>query len=164
MSFSSTNTYDFYAGNGTDTTFAITFSHTDSDFVTVEKWDVTDPDNPVQVLPFELDVDYTIASATVTCTEAPTEDEQLLIYRASPSIRDIDYDSYSFPYTTVNRDFDQLYQRIQELENALSRTIQMSRYEQATGEPLLAHVDVAYLVAQVADLEARVLALEEPLP
>jgi hypothetical protein len=117
MSFSTTTCDILYVGNGTDTTFAIPFDFiTGTTDIMVRVDDYTDPANPVEGTPMTYGVGYTVSGTDVIVSVAPTTDERLYIYRQTVDYHNTDYNTYSFPYATVETDFDRIYMRAQELE------------------------------------------------
>lgn len=156
MSFSTTGTEILYDGNGVTDIFPIPFNRTLDSEIIVELWDLTDPDLIVQVTPFTVGVDYSlIVNDVVTTVPVPT-DFQLLVYRATNDAHDTLYDTYQFPYPTVNIDLDQVYQRLQELATRLGHTIIDTRRNVEGGLVPLTMQDVRDLIEQVNGLAASI--------
>jgi hypothetical protein len=133
MAFSTQDTQVIYNGNGVDTTFAIPFEFTDDSSIKAEKYDITDPQNPV-LIPMVAGVDYTTDTVNVETTIPVLATEQILIYRETDDDHPILYSGYQFPFSTINKDFDTLYQLVQEARAAIEG-VGLSRYEQASGAP-----------------------------
>lgn len=133
MAFTTTDTDIVYTGNGADTTFAIPFNFAEETTIIAQLYDITDPANPVQVTPFDRNAEWSVVGTDVVVVTPPTTDEQVLIFRESPSIHDIVYSTLEFPFNTVNIDFDAIYRKVQEIEQNLLRAVLEDRFLVSSG-------------------------------
>lgn len=162
MAFSSTDTEIIYTTDGVDMTFEIPFSYAHEDFIRVETYDETDPDNVVYN-ELEKDVDFqfvdddtieTIELVLVGMDLVPTPTAlaaglTLRIFRDTADIHNTTYSTYQFPYATVNTDFDKVYQRLQELKREIDRSVSLGVLALANGDTLTGE----QILDAIADLE-----------
>ena len=148
MAYSDLDTEIVYTGDNSTTIFPINFARTDESFVQAELWDITDPDNPVQ-LTFANPTDWQIVGDDVVASVAPTTVQQVFIYRSSTPINETDFTEYEFPYATMNITLDKVYQLAQENKAALGRSISNPHYNIASGNGSSAtYEDVIFAVEQ----------------
>jgi hypothetical protein len=150
MAFSTTETQESYAGNGTVDTFAIPFNFTQANEIAVELWDITDPAEPAQVTPF---TDWSVVGLNVVTTAPVPVDHVLIVYRSTNDAHDTLYSTYEFPFNTANVDLDQVYQRLQELRDRINAAITDNRLNIENGEIPLTMDDVRDLLQAVSDIE-----------
>ena len=168
MSFSTTDTEIFYTGDGVDSTFAIPFYFTDANSIKLELYDM-DLDEPIGVDQV-LNVNYTQAGTDVTLVTMTIDPisgdpvytpkpllvtERLRVYRESIDYHQVSYNTYQFPYPTVNIDLDRVYQLIQETKREVDRAIKLNALSLENGESL----DGEEILAAIAELEALIAAL-----
>jgi hypothetical protein len=122
MAYSDLDTEILYNGDGVTTLFPINFSFVEDAQVVAELYDVTDPDNPVE-LSFDNPDDWEVSGVNVVANVAPTNDQKLMIYRKSVPVHETEYTQYEFPFQVTNVDFDRIYQIAQENRAMLERAI-----------------------------------------
>ena len=136
MSYANDNVFTSYLGNGVDDTFSITFSFMPGEYSTIKAalFDVSDITDPVRLADPILDgagtYDYTLSisaptggseeeTATATVNTPIPTDHRIYFYRESGSRSNIFYSDLRFPYKTVQKDLDRLYQTVQENRKGL---------------------------------------------
>lgn len=156
MAYSNENVSEAYVGTGALTLFPITFDFVDDETVKAELWDLTDPLNPVQVLPFDSPTNWSVNGTNVETVAAPTTDQRLVLYRDSNPIHVTEYSTYTFPYPTVNVDFDRVYQMVQENKAALNRALLNPIFETEVGGNIYTIEQFATLADGLADVESDI--------
>lgn len=127
MTVSTTITRVTYAGDGSTTSFPVTFPFFDaSDIRVIERVVATGQESPKQ-----LGVDYTVAggagaTGSVTATSAPAGSVEWVIRRQTPRTQLIDYTSNdSFPAESHEKGLDRSAMRDQEMTEELARALQL---------------------------------------
>ena len=151
MTISTTASRASYNGNGVTTAFAfpnLFFSNTDLIVILVNASGVS----VTQV----LNTDYTVTGAgldaggTVTMTVAPGVGERLVIVRQVPLVQETDYTAGdSFPAESHERALDYLTMQTQQLQEALTRTLQLPIASDADASSI--NVEAVEIVAGIAD-------------
>lgn len=163
MAYSDLDVDIVYVGDGVTDTFPINFAFTNEEYVKVELWDVTDPDNPVQQS-YVLDSDYEISGTDVIASTIPTADQKLLVYRESEPAHGTNYTEYAFPYDIVNTDLDKVYQLAQENRRWLERTISNPQFNTLSGNgTTITFSEVADAVENSVNFEAEILNLQNQI-
>lgn len=150
MSYTTSDVFVMYSGNGSDVTFAIPFSFATSTQVLAKLYNATDPTNIVEV-PFNKGVDYDVDGTNIVTNSPVSSDYKLLVYRDTPGVHPTTYNTYQFPYQTANLDLDRIYQLCQELKDTLNRAIMNPLYEYTAGEQLLTFQEVKDTVDSVQE-------------
>ena len=143
MAFSTTDSEVIYEGDGVQTTFEIPFVYLKRSYIKVELYDerpqLADPDEEPITTPLVYLEDYifddneTIQLVTrevdgedITYVPLAVEEGvKVRVYRDTNDVHEAIYSTYNFPYKTVNGDFDQVYQRLQELRREVDRAIKL---------------------------------------
>lgn len=133
MAYSDLDVEIVYEGDGVSTSFPINFARVDDSQVKAELYDVSDPDNPVQ-LTFDNPSDWQVVGNNVVASVAPTADQKVFVYRDTTPTHETEYTEYEFPYATVNIDIDKIYQLAQENKNTLGRAVLTDRFNAASGD------------------------------
>lgn len=163
MPFSTSTTEIGYLTNGSDTTFEIPFVYSHEDYIKVETYEeVTDPvtgETETVITPLVKDTDFQFVDedtietiVLVLGVPTPTAlaaDLTLRIYRDTDDRHATNYDTYRFPYQTVNADLDQVYQRLQELRRDVNRAISLNYLSLESGESLTGEE----IIQAISDLE-----------
>lgn len=164
MSFGTTESIVRYDGNDVQTTFEIPFDYLNRDYIRAELYDARDPENIITT-PLVVNVDFRfLDDDTVETIELDTSGPEVVIvpkpvetgvvihvYRSTPDNHLINYNTYHFPASVVDLDFDQVYQVLQELRREVDRAIKLA-YDNSnsiTGEDLQNAID---LLAQIEAL------------
>jgi hypothetical protein len=172
MSFSTTDSEIGYLTNGSDTDFEIPFVYEHEDYIKVETIEpVYDPILTTEIIdyittPLVKDISFifldeetiqTIELVLGVPTPLPPPDGLVLrVYRDTADIHSKVYNTYQFPYTTITNDFDQVYQRIQELKRDLRYCVKFGMYgfdvegKRLTAEEILLRLEA--LEAQIVSL------------
>lgn len=158
MAFSTTDTEITYTGDGVDKTFAIPFDH-DPRYIRVRLIDLSDPDVPV-ITDLDQDTDYTVSGGEVVLDSsmtAPSATDRLYIFRETTDTRPTDYNTYQFPYPTVNAEMDRISQRLQEIRTSLEKKLELSDEAVFAGKTLTADeiVDAIEALAEIQDAIAN---------
>ena len=140
MAYSDLDTDIVYTGDGASTVFPINFARTSNDQVVVEKWDITDPANPVKQSYLEV-TDYSIVNDDVVAVSPPSATEQIFVYRSTSPVHETNYTEYEFPFPTVNVDLDTVYQLAQENKRALARSVSNAYYNDVSGNGVQVSAD-----------------------
>jgi len=118
MSFSNIVVSNQYTGNGADLTFNITFTFLEGeDQIGVAVYETSGVD-PVEVTPtpaFTIDE----GAQQVIFTVAPISTEEVVIYRDSASVQEVEYNDYRFPHETIERHWDRVFLKVQELDKMM---------------------------------------------
>lgn len=133
MAYSDLDVDIVYEGDGVTKIFPINFAFTDEDYVKVELWDVTDPDNPISE-GISFPSEWSIVGTDVVLTDALPASKKLLIYRDSTPVHDTNYSEYEFPFATMNTDLDKVYQLAQENRRTLDRALLNPRFNFVSGD------------------------------
>lgn len=166
MAFSTTTTQIIYGGNGVSTTFAIPFDFEDAVSIKVELYDAAE----AKVTPFDSPAQWSVVGTNVVTVAPVPVDYKLFVYRQSIDSHQTNYNTYQFPFDTMNVDLDRVYQLIQELRDGIARTSQLDAFAVANGTPvpsldqILADIEAVQDVsAQLAALQAQITALDNDL-
>jgi outer membrane murein-binding lipoprotein Lpp len=160
MAFTNPNNSVVYAGNGVDTVFAVPFPFVDASSINLRRFDVTDPQNPIEVV-FPV---WTLSGTDITVTPALGVDEEILIYRTVAPTHPTLYSDYKFPFSTINYDLDRVYQAIADINNRFNLVPQLDQflYESGAETPPDAS-DLNDIVNDYAALDARLVIVETDL-
>lgn len=119
-----------YTGNGTTTAFTVPFYFLDNTHVLVIRTQISTG----TATTLALTTDYTMSGAgvgaggTVTCLVAPTSDQKISILRNVPLTQLTHYvDNDPFPAASHEKALDQLTMEVQQLQEAISRSIKISQ-------------------------------------
>lgn len=123
MSLSDLDVKKVYPGNGSTTTFAITFAYTDSSEVVVILRDET---SGVTETTQTLTTHYSISSGNVVMVTAPSATQKLVIKRSNPLTQTIDYvGSGELGAENLETNLDKITKIAQELNEKISRCVKI---------------------------------------
>lgn len=130
MTVQTTTSRADYTGNGSTTAFTVPFYFLDNTHVLVIRTQISTG----TATTLALTTDYTVSGAgvgsggTVTCVTAPTTDQKISILRNVPLTQLTHYvDNDPFPAASHEKALDQLTMEIQQLQEAISRSIKISQ-------------------------------------
>ena len=119
MTISTTNNRDAFTGDGSQTSYPLTYPVTDSSHVDVSVDDST-------VSTSDYSVTLSGSSATVVFNTAPASAAKIVIRRIVPKTQTVDYVPYdTFPAETHEAALDKLTQVDQQLQEEIDRAMQM---------------------------------------
>ena len=119
MTISTTNNRDAFTGDGSQTSYPLTYPVTDSSHVDVSVDDST-------VSSSDYSVTLVGSTATVVFTTAPASAAKIVIRRIVPKTQTVDYVPYdTFPAETHEAALDKLTQVDQQLQEEIDRAMQM---------------------------------------
>ena len=119
MTISTTNNRDAFTGDGSQTSYPLTYPVTDSSHVDVSVNDST-------VSSSDYSVTLVGSTATVVFTTAPASAAKIVIRRIVPKTQTVDYVPYdTFPAETHEAALDKLTQVDQQLQEEIDRAMQM---------------------------------------
>jgi len=175
MAYSNENVCIAYTGDGVTTLFPIAFDFVDPETVKAELWDTT-VDPAVKLLDLIQGTHFDVSGANVQLLGPMFADlpvgQKLLLFRDTTPTHGTEYNTYQFPYATMNDDLDRIYQIAQENRHTLERALLNERFDSCAGGgngqvtlPMIAQAiqDLENLILDYVALETRVSTAESDI-